>query len=161
MYSSPRYDSVAGSSARRFGVGPLPEATLEGWEAVIAANATSQFLVARAAVRRMLAYECTRNRALVLAAGVPEAWVREAPGVRVRGLRTHHGVLDFTMCADGDDRVKVSIGGAIRVPEGGIVVESPYAQRIRAAVVDGEKSQPPDSQRIIVHKAQARIVLEY
>ena len=47
--------SVAGISARRFGDGPIHEATLEGWETVIAANATSQFLVARAAVRRMLA----------------------------------------------------------------------------------------------------------
>ncbi|HEY6569450.1 MAG TPA: SDR family oxidoreductase [Candidatus Limnocylindrales bacterium] len=47
--------SVAGISARRFGDGPVHEATLEGWESVIAANATSQFLVARAAVRRMLA----------------------------------------------------------------------------------------------------------
>ena len=47
--------SVAGISARRFGDGPVHEATLEGWETVLAANATSQFLVARAAVRRMLA----------------------------------------------------------------------------------------------------------
>ena len=46
---------VAGISARRFGDGPIHEATLEGWEAVVAANATSQFLVARAAVRRMIA----------------------------------------------------------------------------------------------------------
>ena len=46
---------VAGISGRRYGDGPLHEATLEGWETVIATNATSQFLVARAAVRRMLA----------------------------------------------------------------------------------------------------------
>ena len=46
---------VAGISGRRYGDGPIHEATLEGWEAVLAANATSQFLVARAAVRRMLA----------------------------------------------------------------------------------------------------------
>lgn len=46
--------SVAGISGRRTGDGPLHEATLEGWEATLAANATSQFLVARAAVRRML-----------------------------------------------------------------------------------------------------------
>lgn len=45
---------VAGISGRRFGDGPLHEASLEGWEAVMTANATSQFLVARAAVRRML-----------------------------------------------------------------------------------------------------------
>jgi NAD(P)-dependent dehydrogenase (short-subunit alcohol dehydrogenase family) len=47
--------SVAGASARRFGDGPLDQATLEGWETVMASNATSQFLVSRAAVRRMLA----------------------------------------------------------------------------------------------------------
>ncbi len=46
---------VAGISARRDGDGPIHEATLAGWEAVMAANATSQFLVARAAIRRMLA----------------------------------------------------------------------------------------------------------
>lgn len=46
--------SVAGISGRRFGDGPLHEATLEGWETVLRANATSQFLVARAAVQRML-----------------------------------------------------------------------------------------------------------
>ena len=49
--------SVAGISGRRFGDGPLHEATLEGWETVLGANATSQFLVARAAIRRMLAQE--------------------------------------------------------------------------------------------------------
>ena len=47
--------SVAGVSARRFGDGPLHEASLAGWEAAIRGNATVQFLVAREAVRRMLA----------------------------------------------------------------------------------------------------------
>jgi NAD(P)-dependent dehydrogenase (short-subunit alcohol dehydrogenase family) len=48
---------VAGISGRRSGDGPIHEATVEGWETVMAANATSQFLVARAAIRRMLAQE--------------------------------------------------------------------------------------------------------
>ncbi len=46
--------SAAGISGRRFGDGPLDAATLEGWETVLRANATSQFLVCRAAIRRML-----------------------------------------------------------------------------------------------------------
>lgn len=45
---------VAGISARRFGDGPVHEASLDGWNAALATNATTQFLVARAAVRRML-----------------------------------------------------------------------------------------------------------
>ena len=49
--------SVVGISGRRLGDGPLHEATLDGWEAVMRANATSLFLVARATVRRMLEQE--------------------------------------------------------------------------------------------------------
>ena len=49
--------SVAGISGRRYGDGPLHAATLEGWETVMAANVTSLFLLARAAVRQMLAQE--------------------------------------------------------------------------------------------------------
>jgi NAD(P)-dependent dehydrogenase (short-subunit alcohol dehydrogenase family) len=49
--------SVAGISGRRFGDGPLHQATREGWDSVMTANATTQFLVVRAAVRRMLAQD--------------------------------------------------------------------------------------------------------
>jgi NAD(P)-dependent dehydrogenase (short-subunit alcohol dehydrogenase family) len=49
--------NVAGISGRRFGDGPLHEATLEGWTTVIRTNATSIFLVTRAAVRQMLGQE--------------------------------------------------------------------------------------------------------
>jgi NAD(P)-dependent dehydrogenase (short-subunit alcohol dehydrogenase family) len=52
----PRLDGlyhVAGISGRLFGDGPVHEASLEGWETVMHANATSTFLTTRAAVRRM------------------------------------------------------------------------------------------------------------
>ena len=48
---------VAGLSGRRHGDGPLHEVSLAGWEHVLANNLTSLFLVARAAVRQMLAQE--------------------------------------------------------------------------------------------------------
>jgi NAD(P)-dependent dehydrogenase (short-subunit alcohol dehydrogenase family) len=48
---------VAGISGRRFGDGPLHEATLPGWETVMTANVTSLFLVARATIRQMLVQE--------------------------------------------------------------------------------------------------------
>lgn len=49
--------AVAGISGRRYGDGPLHEATLEGWETVLATNLTGPFLVARGAVRQMLDQE--------------------------------------------------------------------------------------------------------
>jgi NAD(P)-dependent dehydrogenase (short-subunit alcohol dehydrogenase family) len=48
---------VAGISGRRHGDGPLHEMTLAGWQTVLGANATSQFLVCRAVVRLMLGQE--------------------------------------------------------------------------------------------------------
>jgi NAD(P)-dependent dehydrogenase (short-subunit alcohol dehydrogenase family) len=47
--------NVAGISARRFGDGALHEMTLAGWQAALEVNATSTFLMSRAAVRQMLA----------------------------------------------------------------------------------------------------------
>lgn len=47
--------NVAGISGRRFGDGPLHELTADGWDTVMAANARSTFLVARAVVRHLLA----------------------------------------------------------------------------------------------------------
>lgn len=49
--------AVAGISGRRFGDGPVHTATLDGWRAVMDANATSTFLVCRSVVRRMLAQD--------------------------------------------------------------------------------------------------------
>lgn len=48
---------VAGISGRRFGDGPLHEMSTQGWEIVMAANATSTALTCRAAVRRMMDQE--------------------------------------------------------------------------------------------------------
>jgi hypothetical protein len=57
--------------------------------------------------------------ALILAAGVAPEWAKR--GVRVRGLSTHFGVLDYSI---EDHRVR--IGGNVRVPKNGIVVKSPF-----------------------------------
>ena len=53
--------NVAGISGRRFGDGPLHEMTLDGWSQTLVNNATSQFLVCRAAVRQMLTQAPAKN----------------------------------------------------------------------------------------------------
>ena len=55
--------AVAGISARRMGDGLLHEATLEGWETALRANATSTFLLARAVIRQMLVQPRDGDRA--------------------------------------------------------------------------------------------------
>jgi hypothetical protein len=73
--------------------------------------------------------------ALILAAGVAPEWARR--GVKVRGLSTHYGVLDYTI-----ENNRMTIGGNVRVPRNGIVVVSPF-----------------DGARIVVRKVPAEIEL--
>ena len=63
--------AVAGGSGRRFGDGPLHEVTLDGWRQTLDLNLTSQFLVARAVLRRMLGQDpnTTGTRGALLLVG--------------------------------------------------------------------------------------------
>jgi len=57
--------------------------------------------------------------ALIVGAGIAVEWARQ--GVRVRGLSTHYGTIDYDMNAN-----RIRISGTLRVPPNGIVVKSPY-----------------------------------
>jgi len=69
----------------------------------------------------MIVYEREEDDALVLGAGIPSSWLDK--GVRVHGLRTIYGPLDFSARREGG-RVIVTISG-VRVPKGGIVLMLP------------------------------------
>ena len=69
----------------------------------------------------MLAYERESDDALVLGAGIPSSWLDR--GVRVRGLRTIYGPLNFSARRVGK-RILVNVSG-VRVPRGGIVLQLP------------------------------------
>jgi len=73
----------------------------------------------------MLAYEREADSALVIAAGVPDAWLGDS-GVVVRGLRTRWGPLRYTLArsAAGDVLLSVESSG-LRVPPGGLVLRPP------------------------------------
>ena len=74
----------------------------------------------------MFAYERDNDSSLVIGAGVPASWIRDENGIRITGLSTHYGPLSYTMRATSTG-VKVRIESGLRIPKGGIVIQSPLA----------------------------------
>ena len=75
----------------------------------------------------MLAYERPADAALVLAAGVSEAWL-DAGGVAVEGLPTWWGPLHYTLKRLGPEALELELGPGLRLPPGGIVFQPPLAR---------------------------------
>ncbi len=72
------------------------------------------------AVLDMFAYERSEDAALVLAAGIPPAWL-DGNGIRVAGLHTPFGRLSYSL-RKTKDRLLLHVDGTMRLPPGGIVL---------------------------------------
>ena len=106
----------------------------------------------------MFAYERESDSSLVIGAGVPESWVRQAPGVRIQSLSTHYGRLSYTMRATGN-AVRIHIEGP-RIPPGGFVVRSPLDRPIRSASFDGETISS-SGKEVVIRRLPASLVFRY
>ena len=111
-------------------------------------------------VRRLFVWE-RRGNALVVGAGVPEPWVDEEPGVRIRGLATHFGVVNLSMRAESGDGVRVVLGGTLRRPPGGVVLASPRARPLREVVVDGRSAAAVHPTLVHLDDVPAEVVFLY
>jgi len=72
----------------------------------------------------LFAYERDADHALVLAAGVPAAWLARPQGIAVRKLRTPWGPLSYTLARRGSG-VRYWIAAGLEIPPGGIVLSWP------------------------------------
>jgi hypothetical protein len=88
------------------------------------------------AVLSLFAYERRADDALVLASGIPEAWLADGFEVAVEQLATAFGPLSYRIRAPGDGRVHVSISSGL-APPGGIALRPPLSGPLRGALVDG------------------------
>jgi hypothetical protein len=105
----------------------------------------------------MLAYERSSDSTLVLAAGVPRAWLA-GDGVRVRELRTTLGKLSYSLRESGG-AVEMRIEAGVRVPPGGIEVRPPaLAARPRGVEVDGKDQALDTSGGVVVRRLPARLI---
>ena len=109
----------------------------------------------------MFAYDRASDSALVVGAGIDERWVREAPGVKVRRLGTPYGPIDFDARAATPRSLVAHIGGAVRMPPGGIVFRSPVDRPIVSARVDGSTVSFSSSGDVVIRHLPATINLAY
>jgi hypothetical protein len=112
------------------------------------------------AIRTMLAFERESDQALVVAAGVPAAWLA-APGVGVKRLPTYYGVLSYTLSADGDHAVTFRIDGDLAVPPGGLVLRPPLAAPLTGVVVNGMPVAGFGTNEVTVRAFPAEVRLEF
>lgn len=86
----------------------------------------------------LFAYARDSDDALVLAAGIPLAWLA-GEGITVAGLRTPHGVLGYSLKQQGQAlHLRIDAGSN---PVGGFVLPWPCAGASGAARIDGKPAQ--------------------
>jgi hypothetical protein len=112
-------------------------------------------------VRSMIAYERTRDEALVVGAGLRADWLTTPPGVVVKRLPTHHGVLRLEAFMVKDDVLRVRLGGDLTVPPGGVVVASPLPRPVTGAGIDGVPVVPGPDGTVTVRALPAEVELVY
>lgn len=77
------------------------------------------------AVASMVAAEREATGSLVLASGMPWAWISEDGGFAVGNLPTRYGPLDFKIRAVRADSIHVEIASSITLPPGGLTIVPP------------------------------------
>jgi hypothetical protein len=83
----------------------------------------------------LFVYERESDHALVLAAGVPEAWL-DGDGIAIEHLRTPYGELSYRLKRTGS-QVNMQVAGGAK-PPGGFVFAWPAAQPPKHATINGK-----------------------
>jgi len=86
----------------------------------------------------LFAYERESDHALVLAAGVPEAWL-DGDGIAIERLRTPYGELSYRLQRTGS-QVNMQVTGGAK-PPGGFVFAWPTAQPPKRVTINGKPAE--------------------
>ena len=87
------------------------------------------------ALASMVAAERESSDSLVLASGMPWAWISEESGFSVSQLPTRYGPLDFRIHATSDELIHVEIADTISLPPGGLTIVPPLPEGKRICAV--------------------------
>jgi len=111
------------------------------------------------ALRSLLVHERARDGALVVASGVPPAWLAGGDSLRAR-LPTAWGSLAFVLRDDGQGVLRARFEGPA-APPGGVVFAPLLPRPLREAFVDGQRVEPLEDGGIRVPALPADVALRY
>ena len=97
----------------------------------------------------LFAYEDEGERSLVLAAGVPMAWLH-GTGLSIRDLRTPYGRLSWTARIGAKGVIDVRVSRLRSFPPGGLMLRGPWAKNARV-VIDGRIADLPADAIFLSH----------
>jgi hypothetical protein len=110
------------------------------------------------AVLGLFAYERPSDDALVLAAGVSNAWL-DAGEVGIDALPTWWGRVRYAMRRHGEGVIELELAPGLRPPPGGIVIQPPLRRPLVAVEVDGRPIADFDPERVTLRTSPAHVVM--
>ncbi len=113
------------------------------------------------AARALFAYESEVDQALVLAAGMPEAWLEGGTEVGVKRLPTWYGTLSYGLKRTGPDELRLKLSGDVAVPPGKIMLKAPAGRPLRAVRINGKPSKAFTADSAVIGEFPAEVVLSY
>jgi hypothetical protein len=111
-------------------------------------------------VLTLFLYERERDTAVVLAAGIPDSWVRDSTGITVENIRTYAGSITYTIRSTGR-RVTVNVSGGVDFAQTRLVVSSPLSNRVRGATVNGKRARVARKAEVEIRNLPARVEFTY
>ena len=111
-------------------------------------------------LRSLFLYERESDQALVLAAGVPAAWLSRESGVGVKRLPTRFGTLGFRLRREAPDRLRLSLFGDLRMPPGHLVLRPPLDRPLQSMRVNGKPATTFSASEATVGEFPAEVELE-
>jgi hypothetical protein len=112
------------------------------------------------AVRTMLVHERERDGALVVAAGVPLAWLAGGEPLRAERLPTWWGELGFELRAEREGALRARVFGDAG-PPGGIVLAPPLPRPLREVESAGLARFHHDERTVTLGSLPVELVLRY
>ena len=112
------------------------------------------------AILGLFAYENPADDALVLAAGIPNAWL-DAGEVGIDDLPTWWGPLRYTVRRAGESALEFDLAPGLRPPPGGIVIRPPLPRPLAAVEVDGRAIADFEPESATLHEPTAHVVLRF